>query len=203
MKLYYTKGACSLVDRIAVNELNLSIGYESVDLKNKITETGSNFLEINPKGAVPTLVADNNEILTENAVILQYLADSQKASRLLPPVGDFQRYRVLEWLNYIATEVHKGFAPLFNPEVPKEIKNTIFIPILKKKFTFINKNLQHHKYLVSDEFTLPDMYLFVMLTWAKSFKLDLSDLAKLTAYFDELKTRESIAKSLKEEGLSF
>src|SRR5437870_2266196 len=113
MKLYYSKGACSLAVRILINELNISCKYEAVNLKTKETETGKNFYEINPKGAVPTLILENNNVLTENAVIHQYLADQQKAHHLLPNLNDFKRYQVLEWLNFIATELHKGFSPLF------------------------------------------------------------------------------------------
>src|SRR3990167_6389729 len=128
MKLYYTKGACSLVVRIIINELNINTEFESVNLSTKKTTTGRNFLEINPKGAVPTLEINPKEILTENAVILQYLADNAKATQLLPAIGDFNRYRVLEWLNYVATDLHKGIGILFNPAVTSELRDQLFMP---------------------------------------------------------------------------
>ncbi len=200
MKLFYSKGACSLVVRIVINEIGLKSEFESVDLKTKQTESDQDFFQINPKGSVPTLQLDNGVVLTENAVILQYLADTAKAHSLLPAVGNFERYRVLEWVNYITTEVHKSFGGLFNPTVSDEVKNTVFIPLIKSKFKYINQSLEHTKYLAGDHFTLPDAYLFVMMRWAESCKIDLSTYPKLISYQMQLKDRLSIQKSLKEEG---
>ena len=202
MKLYYSKGACSLVVRIILNEIGSKVDYESVNLKTKETETGTNFLTINPKGAVPALKLDNEEILTENAVILQYLADSSKSTQLLPAVGDLKRYRVLEWLNYITTELHKGFGPLFNPSVPQDIKDKIFIPLIESKFKYVNKQLQKNQYLLGDHFTLPDAYLYVMLRWAESFNINVDGCTHLTTYYDELGKRKSIEQALEQEHLS-
>jgi len=201
MKLFFSKGACSLVDHIIINELALPAEYEAVDLKTKKTATGGDFLEINPKGSVPALITDDNETLTENAVILQYLADTNKATQLLPALGDFKRYKVLEWLNYVATELHKGFGPLFNPDMPQEIKDNFALPLLKKKFTFIDEHLQNHQFLSGEHFTIPDAYLFVMLLWASNIKIDLSGLSNLSRYFSDLKKRDSILRSLKEEDI--
>jgi glutathione S-transferase len=154
---------------------------------------------VNPKGAVPTFVTNNEEVITENAVILQYLADSDHDGTLLPPVGELKRYRILEWLNYVATDIHKGFGPIFNTTVPDQLKTDIFIPILIKKFTFANKNLQQKKFLMGDDFTLPDAYLFVMLKWAYGKNFDLSQCTELTRYYDELQNRKSITQSLQQE----
>jgi len=202
MKLYYSRGACSLAVRIVINEIGLNCEYESVDLKTKKTETGGDFLTISPKGEVPTLQLDNGEIVTENAIIQQYLADNAKATQLLPACGDFQRYRVLEALNYITTDIHKGFGPLFNPALPEDVKNEIFIPKLKKCFAYEDKQLGNNKFLMGDHFTLTDAYLFVMLFWAGKMKIELSEFPNLTRYFAELKTRKSISQSLSEEKLS-
>jgi len=201
MKLYYSKGACSLVVRIIINELGLTCEYESVDLKTKQTKSGADFLKINPKGAVPTIVTNKGDILTENSVIQQYLADDAHADQLLPEIGDFNRYRVLEWLNYITTDVHKGFSPMFNPNIPQEVKEKIFIPNLTSKFTHIDKHLEHQQYLFGDHFTLPDAYLFVMTTWAAGIKFDLKQWPHLSRHFAELLKRKSVEKSLQEEGL--
>lgn len=201
MKLFFSKGACSLVSRIILNELALPAEYEAVDLSTKKTATGGDFLKINPKGAVPTIITNDSEILTENAVILQYLADTNNATQLLPALGDFKRYRVLEWLNYVATELHKNFGPIFNSDIPQEIKNNFAIPLLKKKFTFIDKHLQNHKLLSGEHFTLPDAYLFVMLLWAAKLKIDLSELSNISLYFNDLKKRDSILRSLQDEGI--
>lgn len=201
MKLYYSKGACSLVVRIILNELNIPCEYESVDLKTKKTESGADFLKINSKGAVPVLAVDSHEIITENTVILQYLADQTKAIHLLPEVGNFQRYRVLEWLNYITTELHKSFGPLFNPSVPQEMKEQFFIPLLQSKFNYVNIRLENHSFLLEDHFTLPDAYLFVMLLWATHFKFDLNQWGNIARFFQALNQRPSIQKSLAQEGL--
>lgn len=201
MKLYYSKGACSLVVRIVLHEMNIAFEFESVDLETKQTETGSDFLKINAKGEVPTLMLDNTEILTENAVILQYLADVNKATLLLPPVGDFKRYRVLEWLNFITTDIHKGFGPLFNPQVAEAAKEEIFIPILKNKFKLVDQHLSQNKYLLGDQFTLPDAYIYVMLFWCNIFKIRLSQWQNVAHYFADLTQRTSIRQALKDEGL--
>lgn len=201
MKLYFSKGACSLVCRIIINELGLTAEYEAVDLAKKTTASGENFLGINPKGSVPVLITNDNQTLTENAVILQYLADTNKAEKLLPFMGNFKRYRVLETLNFITTELHKGFGPLFNKEVPEEVKEKIFIPIIKKKFAYVNSQLELNKYLCGEEFTLPDAYLFVMVTWTRFFNIDLKEFPQLSQYFSELQSRKSIQKSLSEEGI--
>jgi glutathione S-transferase len=202
MKLYYTKGACSLAVRIVINELGLRCQYESVDLSTKKTETGENFLKINPKGYVPTLLLDNKEILSENLVIQQYLADTHPKGGLLPPVGEFSRYRVLEWQAFISTELHKGFSPLFNPSIDAKIKNEIFMSILQKKFSYLNQQLNNKKFLVGDHFTLPDAYLFVMLLWGQNLAVDYSGNDNLLRYFNVLKNHPSIKKSLQEEGIS-
>ena len=197
MKLYYTKGACSLVVRIIIEELKLDVEFESVDLRTKKTASGINFLTINSKGAVPALEIHSKEILTENAVILQYLADQAKATELLPSVDDFKRYRVLEWLNYVASDLHKGIGILFNPSVTEDLRERFFFPLIKTKLHFVDNHLQHNRYLLGENFTLPDAYLFVMLQWAIYFKLPLE--SHLVRYFAELKNRPSIANALEQD----
>lgn len=202
MKLYYSKGACSLVIRIIINEIGLKAAYEAVNLQTKKTANDTDFLTINPKGAVPVLQISNQEILTENAVILQYLADTTQSFQLLPEPGTLQRYRVLEWLNYITTELHKSFAPLFNPDISQPIKETMFIPLIEKKFKYIDKHLASHDYLMAGHFTLPDAYLFVMVLWGHSMKINMNQFPHLLQYFERLKGRDSIQRSLQEEGIS-
>lgn len=201
MKLYYSKGACSLAVRIIIHEIGILCEFESVDLKTKRTETGVDFLKINPKGAVPVLLVEGKNILTENAVIQQYLADQHKAYELLPSVNAWDRYHVLEWLNFMSSDLHKGFGPLFNPHVPAEIKETIFKKALKSKLEFVNDCLQKTTYLTGEHFTLPDSYLFVMLRWLVHFDMALNEYAHLARYFSVLKNRKSVAKALAEEGL--
>jgi glutathione S-transferase len=202
MKLYYSKGACSLAVHIVINEIGVKCEFEAVDLKTKVTETQADYWKINPKGAVPALYLDSKEVLTENSIIQQYLADTFKATTLLPPITEFERYRVLEWLNYVSTEIHKGFGPIFNDKVPATEKQELFIPNLQKKFNFINNQLKNNKYLTGNNFTLPDAYLFVMLVWAEKQKFDMTDKPELCAYFRGLKQRASIVKTLQEEGMT-
>lgn len=201
MKLYYSKGACSLAVRIVINEIGLKCQYESVDLASKKTQTGEDFFKINPKGYVPALLTQDKQLLTENMVIQQFLADTNPQSNLLPPPGDFTRYRVLEKLAYVATELHKGFSPLFNPSIDAQVKNDIFITQLQKKFSYLNQQLKDKKFLMGDHFTLPDAYLFVMLYWAKNLALDFSSHVNLSHYFKQLITHPSVQQSLREEGL--
>jgi glutathione S-transferase len=202
MKLYYSKGACSLAIRIILHELNITCEFESVNLQNKQTDSQENFLTINPKGSVPVLVLDNKQILTENAVIQQYLAETFHGTSLLPEKSDFNHYRVLEWLNFVSTDLHKSFSPFFNPKVPDDLKDTIFIPIIVNKLNYVEKHLDSHDYLMGDSFTLPDSYLFVIARWALHFKMiSLENNPSLMRYFNHLKERPSIQQALKEEGL--
>lgn len=199
MKLYFAKGTCSLAVRIIIHEIRLKSEFEAVDLKTKKTASGEDFLQINPKGAVPVLLTDENEILTENAVIQQYLADKHNATHLLPALNNFKRYRVLEWLNFITTELHKGCGPLFNSAVPSDIKDSVFKPALQNKLHFVEKNLQKNTFLLGGQFTLPDAYLFVILSWLPYFKMDLNAWPHLTRYYANLEQRTTIQQSLQEE----
>ena len=202
MKLYFSKGACSLVARIIIHEIGLKAEFEAVDLQTKKTQSGANFYQINPKGAVPALITNNNDILTENSAILQFLADSNNAHQLLPAVNHVDRYRVLEWLGFINSDVHKGFSPLFNPNIPDAVKEKIFLPNLKAKFDFIEKQLAHKQFLTGETFTLPDAYMFVMLMWLSHFTNDLSQWPNLSNYYNKLKKRKAISQALTEEGFS-
>lgn len=199
MKLYYTKAACSLVCRIVINELGLPCEFESVDLRGKKTASGTDFYSINSKGSVPVLQLDNGQIITENAVILQYLADTTEAHDWLPAVGNFERYRVLEWLNYITTELHKGFSPLFNPAMPQEIKNDLIIPQIKSKLTYLNTHLEHRAFLAGNHVTLPDAYLFVMLLWAMHHKIDVAEWPHLARFMLNISKRPAVQASLQQE----
>ena len=201
MKLYYTPGACSLSVHIALNEMAIPASFESVDLKTKKTETGADFLKINPKGEVSTLLLDNGQILTENAVILQYLADTYKKTDFLPPLGDFNRYRTLEWINFITTDIHKGIGLMFNPDLPADFRDKSQIPGIKKKFDLVDQHLATHKFIMGDHFTLPDAYLFVMLLWLGNFKIELSNWKNIPDYFARIKARPAVQKTLHEEGL--
>lgn len=201
MKLYYAKEACSLSVRILIHELGLSSSYESVDLKTKKTAFGDDFLKINPKGVVPVLILDSGEKLSENIAIHFYLAESHHATRLLPEAGNIDRYHVLEWMSYLASDVHKGFSTLFNSFIPGDVKQKIFIPNIRKKMDFINQHLSKNIYLMKDQFTLPDAYLYVMIRWLAHVNMKVGEWPHISRYYDSLKNRASIAQSLKEEDL--
>ncbi len=201
MKLYFSKGACSLAVRIILNELHIPCEYESVNLKTKETVNGADFFKINPKGAVPVLQLDDKTILTENVAIQQYLADSKKADALLPSMG-VQRYHVIEWLSFVATELHKGCAPFFHPGIPAQVKDDIFRPALINKLKFVDQQLAKTSYLTGDHFSVADAYLFVILSWLPATQIDIKQFPHVEKYFEMLKQRESVVKSLKEEGLA-
>lgn len=202
MKLYYSKGACSLAVRIVIHELALPCEFEAVNLSTKQTETGNDFLTVSLKGSVPTLVLDSGEVLTENSVIQQYLAEKYDTKHeLLPGTDDFKRYRTLEWLNYVSTELHKGFGPFFNPNIPEDIKETVFTPMFKSKLDFVNKHLATNQYLTGDTISLADGYLYVILSWIKHRHWNVHDWDNLSRYVRELQLRTAIMRSLQEEGL--
>jgi len=203
MKLYYSKGACSLAVRIIIHELNLKAEFISVDLHSKKTEHHLDYNQINRKGSVAALQLDNGEVLTENVAIMQYLADTNNATHLLAPTKDWKRYRTLEWLNYLTTEIHKGFSPFFNPNYPQEFRQTVMLPTLERKFQLIENHLKNNVYLMGENFTLPDAYLFVMLRWVVPVaKISFEKFPNLNRYFEALKKREAIQLSLKEENLA-
>lgn len=202
MKLYYSKGACSLAVRITLHEAEIEFASEAVNLKTKQTEGGKNYLDINPKGSVPALQLDNGEILTEGNVIQVWLADHYGVMDLLPPLSDFRRYRVLEWLNFISTELHKNCSPLFNPEVPEALRETVFRPLLQRKLNTVEQYLQKQVYLGGESVSLADSYLFVILRWLGALKVELAKYPALLRYFNQMTTRPSVQKALQEEMIS-
>ncbi len=200
MKLYYKAGACSLSPHIILREAGLDFSIIKVDLATKKTESGDDFLAVNPKGQIPTLELNDGSILTEGVAIVQYLADQKPDRQLLPEVGTLARYHALEWLNYIATELHKGFSPLFNPKTPEEFK-ALTREALAKKFAYVNDSLKGHQYLLGARFSVADAYLFTVMGWAKALKFDLSALTDLNAYLDRVAARPAVDAALVAEGL--
>ena len=169
MKLYYSPGACSQAPHILLHETGLAHDAAKVDLRSKTVEDGRSYLQVNPKGSVPALELDNGEVLTENAVILQYLGDRAGGSDVLPPLGDFRRYRVLEWVNFITTELHKSFAPLFKPNAGDETKK-FFRELIGQRLDYVERQIGHGPFLTGDTLTLGDPYLFVITGWADKMK---------------------------------
>jgi glutathione S-transferase len=201
MKLYYTPGACSQAPHIALNEAGLQFDPVLVDLRAKKLPGGEDYFAVNPKGSVPALGLDDGEVLTENAAILQYIGDQAPASGLLPQLGDFRRYRAIEWLNYIATELHKGFGPLWNPSSTPEAKDGTR-DLLAKKFDYVQQRLGDGPYLLGGAFTAPDAYLFVVLGWTRIHQIDLSRWPGLVAYVSRVSERPAVQATLQKEGLA-
>jgi glutathione S-transferase len=197
MKLYYSPGACSQAPHILLHEIGLRHDAVRVDLKSHTLEDGSSYYDVNPKGSVPALELDNGDVLTENAVILQYLGD-RAASDVLPPLGEFRRYRVLELLNFITTELHKRFGFLFS-DAGDETKQFVTTQ-LRKKLDYIDRRLGAGPFLMGEELTLPDPYLFVITGWAEKM-LGLDPWPNLTAFGERMMQRPSVRNVLRFEGL--
>ncbi|EKT57417.1 glutathione transferase GstA [Providencia sneebia] len=200
MKLYFSPGACSLSPHIILRETGLDFSVECVNLKDKLTENGENFLAINPKGQVPLLILDNGEHLTEGAVIVQYIADQKPDRNLIAPAGTMKRYHQLEALNFISTELHKSFGPLFSPATPEEYKNTVKAN-LEKKFQYVDDVLAKQAFFADNHFTVADAYLFTVSNWAQIVGLDLSHLSHLAKYREKIAKRPHVQEALIAEGL--
>ena len=200
MKLYYSPGACSQAPHILLHEVGFDHDAVRVDLKAKKLEDGSDYLQVNPKGAVPALQLDSGEVLTENAVILQYLGDRANWPEVLPPLGDFRRYRVLETVNFITTELHKRFGFLFSPEATDEMKQLV-IRDLAKKLDYVDRLLGDGPFLFGEQLTLPDPYLFVITGWAEKMLGGLDRWPNLAAFRGRMMERPSVRHVLRFEGL--
>ena len=199
MILYYSPGACSQAPHILLHEIGLDHDAKRVDLKAKKLEDGSDYLKLNPKGSVPALQLDSGEVLTENAVVLQYLGDRAAWPEVLPPLGNFRRYRVLELVNFITTELHKSFAPLFSPAAGDEVK-AFFREQIAKKLDYIEGRLGKGPYLMGEDLTLPDPYLFVIAGWAEKM-IGLDKWPNLAAFRERMLKREAVRHVLRFEGL--
>ena len=199
MKLYWSPGACSQAPHILLHEIGLDHDAVRVDLKTKRLEDGSDYLAVNPKGAVPALELDSGEVLTENAVVLQYLGDRASWPEVLPPLGDFRRYRVLEMVNYITTELHKRFGFLFSREASDEVKQFVRND-LAKKLDWIDKRLGDGPFLMGEDLTLPDPYLFVITRWTDKM-IGLDSWPNLRAFYERMLQRDSVRNVLRFEGL--
>ena len=199
MKLYYSPGACSQAPHILMHELGTAHDVVKVDLKAKTTEDGRDYLTINPKGSVPALEIESGDVLTENAVVLQYLGDHAGNDSVLPGFGSFRRYRVLEWVNFITTEMHKSFSPLFSPVAGDETKQ-FFRDHLAKKFDYVDGRLGEGPFLMGEDLTIADPYLFVMSRWADRM-IGLDRWPNVHAFFERMLERPSVRNVLRFEGL--
>lgn len=197
MKLYYSPGACSFAPQLALIEADLRYEPVKVDLRTHKTADGGDYYAINPKGYVPALVLDDGTTLTEAAVILQYIAD-QRPGTLAPAFGSIDRYRLMEWLNFIATEIHKGFGPLWYPDTP-EATRTSTIEKLGKRFDYLVPILSRQSFLFGDEFTIADAYLFTVVSWTKPLKVGIGNWPALGAYLERIGARASVQQAKRVE----
>lgn len=207
MHLYFAPGACSLAPHIALEALGLKHELHHVDMKTKMIKTGKNLMEINPKSQVPVLQTQDGTILTECAVILQYLADQVPDQKLLPPVGSLERYKAQEWLNYVAAELHKGLGFLFmanhlhkDNQASEELRNN-WIQSLGKKFEYLSRKLSEQPFLLGSQFSAVDAYAFTILNWHQMLKIDLTKWPSLMGYMERVKSQPAVQRALKAEGL--
>ena len=200
MKLYYSPGACSLSPHIVACEAELPLELIKVDLESKRTETGEDFRQLNPNGYVPLLILDDGNRLTEGPAIVQYLADQAPDKKLIPPTGTFERYQLQQWLNFISTEIHKSFSPLFNPVAPGAVKQ-LATDTLMTRLETPSEQLSSQSFLLGKDFSLADAYLFVTLSWGQYVNVDISRWPALVRYADKISERPAVQKAMKEEGL--
>jgi glutathione S-transferase len=200
MKLYYAPGACSQAPHILLHEIGIHHDAERVDLRAKLLEDGRSYLDINPKGAVPALELESGDVLTENAVILQYLGDRSSMGEVLPPLGNFRRYRVLEWTNFITTELHKSFAPLFKPNAGEETKQ-FNRDVIGERLDYVERELGEGPFLMGETLTIADPYLFVITGWAEKMLGGLDRWRNLSAFRERMLDRPAVRHVLRFEGL--
>jgi glutathione S-transferase len=190
-----------LSPHIVLNEGGFTYDTERVDLASGKTETGADYRAVNPNGYVPALLLDDGQVLTEGPAIVQYLADRVPEKRLAPPAGTIERYRLMEWLNFISTELHKGFGALFNPQAPEEWKTAVKAQ-LAQRIGHVSQRLEGKTYIMGDDFTVADAYLFTVLGWSQYVGLDLSPWPMLAAYLGRVAARPAVQAALKAEGLT-
>ena len=200
MKLYYAPGACSLAPHIVAREAGLSPDLEKVDLANRTTASGRSFLAINPKGYVPALQVQDGTVMTEVSALIQYLADQAPQAGLIPAVGTPERYKVLEWIGFISTEIHKGFGPLWNPTTPDAVKQATKEKLFQR-FAYLDQQLDGRSYLTGERFTVADAYLFVVVNWTNFHGLSLGDYPNLAAFMERVAARPKVQEALQAEGL--
>ena len=200
MKLYYSPGTCSLSPHIALRAAGLPFELIKVDLAARKAANGEDYLAINPKGYVPALALDDGDVLTEGVAIVQYIADRAPNTKLAPAANTMERYRLAEWMNYLTSEIHKGFSPLFNAKFSDETK-AIMRDALARRFDYLSARLHDRPYLMGDTFTVADGYLFTMLGWCRMTNIDLSKWPTLTAYVERIGKLPAVREAMKAEGL--
>lgn len=201
MKLYYYPGACSIAPHVVAREAGIPLELEKVDLGSRRTATGEDYATVNPKGYVPALRLDDGSVLTEVSALIQYLADLAPACGLIPPAGSMERYRALEWIGYISTEIHKGFGPLWNAKLAPEARSAA-VAALSRRLDLVEQVLARQPYLMGEAFTVADAYLFAVASWAPWVKLDMAPWPKLRDFVARVAARPKVQEALLAEGLS-
>jgi len=199
MKLYYSPGACSMAPHIVLREAGLKFDIEKVDLAAKKTESGEDYLAINPKGYVPALKLDDGTVLTEVSVVCQYVADLRPRRALAPKPKTPERYKLMEWLNFTATEIHKGLSDFYNPKLTPEWREAK-LERLAKRFDYLDRALGANPHLMG-EFSIADAYLFTVLNWTGRLQVDLSKWPNIQAFKARIAERPAVKKAMKAEGL--
>lgn len=199
MKLYAAPGACSMASNIALHEAGIKFDLAKVDFRTKKAE-GADFNEVNSKGYVPALRLDDGQVLTENVAVLQYIADRNPAAKLAPPAGTMERYRLQEWLSFINSELHKSFGPLFSPEAKDDTKQYA-LNLLHKRLGWLQGAMGSKKYLLGEQFTVADAYLFTILGWGAHVGVDIGQWPALKSYFDRIGARPHVIEAMTAEGL--
>ena len=200
MKLYYYPGACSMAAHIVLREAGYKFDLEKVNFAAMKTAGGEDFWKINPKGYVPAVKLDDGQILTEAGVIIQYLADQKPGSGLAPKAGTMERYRLMEWLNFIASEIHKSLGAFFHPQTAPEWKERQ-LALVSKRFDYLVSALDGNEFVMGNKFTVADAYLFTVLNWARFHKIDISKWPKIKDYLAKIIERPAVRESMKAEGL--
>ena len=200
MKLYYFASACSQASNIALREAGLKFELVKVDRHTRKAADGLDLNTVNPKGYVPALTLDSGETLTENVAVLQYIGDRNPALRLAPAAGTMERYRLIEWLAFINSEIHKTFSPLFRPDAPEDTKQYV-LGNLAKRLDYLQGALGSKPFIMGEQFTVADCYLFTVLSWAPFVKLDLGKWPELKRYVERIQARPHVMEALKSEGL--
>ncbi|MGV3635916.1 MAG: glutathione transferase GstA [Pseudorhodoplanes sp.] len=200
MKLYFSPGACSLAVNIALHEAGIPFDLERVDNKAKVTKSGENFWDVNPKGVVPVLKLDNGETLTEVTTLLQYVADQKPAAGLMPKAATMDHYRALEWLSFIATELHKQFTPLFKDGTPGDYRLIAKENVLKA-FKHIDAHLAGRQWLAGGSYSIADIYLFTVSNWARFQEIDIAQWPNIEALRTRIRARPQVIEAMKAEGL--
>lgn len=201
MKLFFFPGACALASQMILREAGLKFDLVKIDSTSKTYDNGKDFNAVNPKGYVPVLEFDNGEHLTEGVAILQWVADQVPEKNLIPKAGTMERYRAIEWLNYISTEIHKSFSPLFGALKAKEPMPERALAHLRRRLSFADEQLKKTPFLMGEQFTVADAYLYNVARWTRVMKIDISEMTGLIAFLDRVSERPSAQASVEAEGI--